>query len=517
MARPADRITRRDALRLGGATLSALALPGLLAGCGGAAAGGGSDILRLAQSADPQTLDPQKQGDMVSMNVLVNIFDTLTAATPQNTIGPGLALSWTALDPKTWRFRLRRGVAFHNGEPCGAEAVKFSIERLLDPETRSPIVELRFVEGATVVDPYTVDLHTSEPDPILPAKVSLFGGVILPPKLLAETPPEEFARAPVGTGPFVFESWRRAHEVRLRANTDHWNGPPGVGGLVFRPMPNAASSLAAMQSDELDIVTGLTPDAALQLDGYPGMRIESHPGIRTAYLSLDTEDGPLRHRKVRQALNHAVNVPLLIEAVLDGKARELPTMIPRESFGFDKAVEPYTRDVGTAKRLLADAGYPDGFATTITASNEDANVAEAISGLLAEAGVRAKVALLDPGTYSTRLTSANKRALGPIYLAASTGWTMDGQSLVQSNVRSDRRQSRWDSAEADALIDAQEQSVDPEEREEAFAALQRLLKKEAPFVFLYQLDNIYARNARPRWEPGVTGSLTMASAELEEA
>jgi peptide/nickel transport system substrate-binding protein len=502
-------------LRFGTLAVPALALPSLLAGCaGGIASGAAGDVLRVAQPSDPKTLDPQKQGDMTSMNVLINMFDTLTTRAADGTLGPRLALSWSAPDPRTWRFRLRPGVTFHNGEPCDAAAVKFSIDRLLDPATKSPIVELRYVKSATVVDPLTVDLHTSQPDPILPAKVSLFGGVVLPPKYFASVGAAGFAKKPVGTGPFVFDSWSRDHELRMHAFARHWNGAPQVKELVFLPMPNAASSLAALQSDGVDLVTGLTPDAALQLAGYTGVTIDHYPGIRTAYLSLDTEDGPLRDKRVRQALNHAVDVPLLINAVLDGKAREVPTMIPRESFGFDPSIQPFNRDLGMAKKLLAEAGYPNGFDTTLTASTADSDVAEAIAGLLARAGVRAKVEVIDAGTYSSRLTSDNRRALGPMYLAASTGWTVDGQSNVQSNVRHDRRQSRWTSGEADRLIDGEENSVSDADRLKAFTGLQQLLKEEAPFVYLYQLDNIYARNARPNWQPNVVGSLTMAGARL---
>lgn len=507
------RLSRRDALRLGGLALPALALPGVLAGCSGASARVGN-VLRVAQSADPKTLDPQKQGDMTSMNVLINMFDTLTTRGPDNRLAPGLALSWAAPDPLTWRFRLRPGVRFGNGEPCDAAAVAFSINRLLDPATKSPIVELRYVRHAVAVDPLTVELRCSQADPIIPAKVSLFGGVAVPPGYLEQVGDAGFARNPVGTGPFTFVEFERDHQLRMRANPGYWGGRPAVDELVFVPMPDPSSALASLESDEVDIVANLTPDAALQIQGYTGVDIRSYAGIRTSYLSLDTTAGPLRDVRVRQALNHAVDVPLLIRSVLNGKAREVPTMIPRESFGFDPSITPYTRDLALAKRLLADAGYPAGFDTTLTAQTTDANIAEAISGLLAKAGVRAKVDLLDSGTYSSRLTSNNKGALGPMYLAASTGWTLDGQSLVQSNVRHDRRQSRWNNPEADRLIDAEELSPAPPQRQQAFSRLQQLLKQEAPFVFLYQIDNIYAVNTRPSWRPGVVGVLDMASAKV---
>ncbi|OKK12984.1 ABC transporter substrate-binding protein [Streptomyces sp. CB02488] len=512
---PRAGCSRRSVLRAGALAAPALAAPALLTGCGSPPADAAGNVLRVSQTGDPKTMDPHKQGDMTSMNALINIFDTLTSLGRDNTLRPRLALSWKAVGAKVWRFELRRGVTFHNGEPCDAQAVRFSIKRLLDPATKSPIVELRYVEDVTVVDRYTVDLHTSVHDPILPAKLSLFGGVVVPPRYLDKVGDEGFAAHPVGTGPFAFRRWQRDHELRLRAYAGHWQGRPHLDELVFVPAPNSSSALAALQSGGVDIVAGMTPDAAQQLAGYPGVRIDHHTGVRTSYLSLDTlSDGPLRDRRVRQAINHAVDVPLLIKAVLGGNATEVPAMIPRGAFGFDETVKPYLRSAAKARALLAEAGHPDGISTSLTASNLDANVAEAISGLLAHAGVRAKVDLLDPGTYAQRLTSDNHGALGPMYLAASTVWTLDGESMLQSNVRSDRRQSRWHDKRADKLVDTEELSVDPAVRRRAFSRLQQLIKDEAPFVPLYQIDNIYVHNTRPSWTPGAAGILDMASAKV---
>nr|WSW65437.1 ABC transporter substrate-binding protein [Streptomyces sp. NBC_00995] len=172
--------SRRSALRLSGLAVPALLAPALLTGCGAPSAGSAGNVLRVSQTGDPKTMDPHKQGDMTSMNALINMFDTLTTRGLDNTLQPRIAVSWKAVGPKVWRFELRRGVSLHNGEPCDAEAVRFSIERLLDPATKSPIVELRYVQGVTVADRYTVDVHTSVHDPVLPAKLSLFGGVVVP-------------------------------------------------------------------------------------------------------------------------------------------------------------------------------------------------------------------------------------------------------------------------------------------------------------------------------------------------
>lgn len=516
---PGDQaqISRRAVLQTAGVGVPALSIAALLAGCGigPEAAPTGPRALRVAQSEDPTTLDPQVQGSLTSMNVLINIFDTLTTRDTANTLQPRLALTWKAIDATTWRFTLRKGVRFHNGETFDAAVVKYSIERLLDPELKSEIVELRYVDSVSVVDDYTVDFHTTQPDPIIPEKLSLFGGVMVPPKYIDEVGTEGFAAKPVGTGPFIFDSWRRDFQLKLHAVDDHWAGQPQVRELVFMPMPNPASALAALQSDGVDIVSGLTPDAALQLQGYAGVEIKTFPGIRMSFINLDTEHELLKDVRIRRALNHAMDVPLLIDAVLDGKAREAPTVIPAESFGFDPSIKPYERSVERARQLLADAGHPDGITLTFTASNEDAFVAQAIAGLMKKAGITIDLDLLDPGTFSERRISDNKRALGPMYLTASTGWTLDGQATMQSYVRSDRRQSRMNSPEADRLVDLIENKIDPATRTRAFNRMQRLLHDQAPFVFLYQIDLLYAMSSSVRWKPNVIGSLEMATAEVE--
>lgn len=509
-------LTRRRLLTAAAAAVPLLGMPALLAGCDTGSPAAAGRRIRVSQAVDPTTLDPQKQGSMTTMNVLINMFDTLTARDVHNQLVPRLATRWTAIDDHHWRFFLRRGVTFHNGERFDAQTVKYSIERLLDPKTESPIVELRYVTGVRVIDDYTVDFVLKSPDPVIPAKLSLFGGVMVPPKYLADVGDEKFAAAPVGTGPFRFESWKRGVGIQMRAYDNHWASRPGYDELEIQTIQNPASALAALQSDEVDLVTGLVPDAALQLEGYKGVQVSSYPGLRMSYLSLDTTDPVFADVRVRRALNHAMDVPLLVEATLNGHGREVPTMIPRESFGFDPAIAPYTRDRDLARELLTQAGHPRGFSTTLTASSTDSMTAQAIAGLLTKAGVDTKVSLLDASTYSQRLTSDNRKALGPMYLAATTGWTLDGSSPIQSNVRTGRRQSRWSNPQADQLIDAEENSILPADRQKAFSSLQHLFSEEAPFVFLYQADTIVISNDKVRWTPNVIGDLDLQNASRDD-
>ncbi len=468
--------------------------------------------LTVAQSADASTLDPQKQGKMPDMNILINMFDTLVTLDAKNQLAPGLATEWKVVDPTTWEFKLRQGVKFHDGEPFNAEAAKFSIERLINPATKSPIVELSYVKEVKVVDEYTIQLLLKAPDPIIPNKLTLFGGVMVPPQYIKEKGDEYFSQHPVGTGPFKFVSWQKDNQVVMEANPDYWGGKPKVDRLVFRAIPNAADTLAALRTGEVDIAANITADAADQLQGVSDRKVVSGPGIRTYYLEIDTRQaGPLADKRVRQAMNYAVDVDTLVKTVLGGHARRVATLVPQENFGYNSQVQPYTYDPAKAKQLLADAGFPNGFETTLDAQSIDKGVAEAISGQLAKVGIQAKVNLMESGTFTTKLLAGE---LGPLYYIGNTAWTLDAESNFQSYLKSDRRYNRWKNAQADQLVTTEETSVRPEERKAAFDQLQTLLKDEAPFLYLFQMDNIYGMTPRVTWTPNPIGLLKMKDAAV---
>lgn len=509
---------RRRFARITGATTALLVASALSAcsgpsGPSGASPAGGSDTLTVSIASDVVSLDPQLQGDLTSMTVADNIFDTLTVRGADNSLQPGVATKWEQIDPMTWQFTIRDGVKFQNGEPLDANAVAFSINRLLDPATKSPIVELRNVKGAVVVADHTVNFEMKAPDPVIPAKVSLFGGVIIPPKLFQQEGAAAFAKNPVGSGPYKFVSRKQADQIVLQANPDYWGKKPTVQNLVFKVMPDPASALAALQSGGVDIVTGITKDSANQLGDNPDTVVKSTPGIRTYSINLDTiSDGPLANRDVRNALNYAVDVPTIISTLMAGAAAQTPTLIPSSVYGFDPSIKPFPYDTGKAKQLLAQAGYPNGFSTTLSASSADSALAQAISGQLGKVGVNAKVNVVEAQTAKSEIIALNKRRDGGMYLVANSGWTLDSVSFLQSSVKSDRRSSRSNIAQLDQLVVAGETETDPNARLHAFSQLQTVLKNDAPFVYLFNINNTYAMRANVKWTMPVTGILAMSSA-----
>lgn len=467
-----------------------------------------TDIV-VGVTTDATTMDPQKQGKMADMNILINIYDTLVTRDENGELAPSLATEWEAIDDVTWQFKLREGVKFHNGEDFNAEAAKFSLDRLLNPDTASPIAELRNVVSVEIVDEYTINVITEAPDPIIPNKMVLFGGVMLPPQYTTEHDDDYLAQNPVGTGPYKFVSWQKDSEVVLEANEEYWRGAPAIKNVTFRIIPNAADTLAALQTGEVDFVQGLSGDLASSLEGVDGIKLMTADWIKTYYISLDTAIEPLNIKEVRQALNYAVDKEAIIESVLLGYAEQVATILPRQTFGYDSSIEPYPYDPDKAKELLADAGYPDGFEVTFDALNTESTTIQAIVGYLEAVGVKVNLNMVDSSTLTSK---AAAKTAAPLYLQSNTGWTLDGMSNFQSYAKRDRRYARGGTQELDDLVDIEETTIDPTVRQEAFTRAQEILKEEALFIYLWQMDNVLAMSEDINFTPNVNGVLWMYGA-----
>jgi len=462
----------------------------------------GPVTLTVSIGPDITTLDVQKQGKMIDMNVLLQIFDTLLTMDENGQIAPNLATEWRNVDPLTWEFKLRQDVKFHNGEPFNAEAVKFSIDRLLDPATKSPIMELQYVTSVDVIDEYTVQIKTSLPDPIIPAKLTLFPGCVVPPQYIKEVGDEGFAAHPVGTGPFKFVEWVKDDHVTLERNPDYWGEKAKVDRLVFKAMPNDASRVAALQAGDVDLITNVPPDSIPVIESTPGLKVLSVPGTRAFYVVLNTKnpDSPLAKKEVRQAMNYALDVPTLIDTVLGGHGQQIATLIPPAMFGYTDTVKPYEYNLEKAKQLMAEAGYPDGFEVTMDVTSgsylKDKDTAIAIAGMLEKIGIKVNVNVMENASFVAGLRA---QTLNDMYFIGNLAWTMDGFNNLQAFVKTDRVYSRFSNAEADELIDIEEQSTDPQVRLEAFQRLQEILKEEAPFLYLWVGNQIYAMSDKVTW------------------
>jgi peptide/nickel transport system substrate-binding protein len=268
----------------------------------------------IAQGADPTTLDPHMHAENFTFAVVHNVFDHLVRRTVKDgqlAHEPGLASSWTSVNPTTWEFKLRRGVKFHNGEELNAEAVKFSVERVLNPDQKA---RWRWafadIERVEVVDPLTLRIVTKRPFPTLITNLA-YTMPIVPPKYVREKGDAYVATHPVGSGPFKFVRWRKDDELVLEANETYWGGSPKVRTLIFKPIPEESTRVAALIGGQVDVARGVPPSLVKQVEdarGQGALRPQYPPRPRHARRGAPARRaGPSGHQlRRRQGRHHQV-------------------------------------------------------------------------------------------------------------------------------------------------------------------------------------------------------------------
>ena len=495
----------------------------LAAGCGARgntgtpSAGGGTSAktkrLTVGIADTVQTLDVQKQGSMGTMSVLSNLYDPLVRRGNDGKLYPALAMEWKALDDHTWQFKLRQGVKFHNGEPFDANAVKFSIERILNPKTKSPIVELRKVDRVDVVDNYTVNIITKQVVPNLPDSLALFGGCIVPSKYIQQQGEEAFAQKPVGTGPFKFKEWQKDDHLTLVANQEYWGGAPRIDELVFRSLPDPADRVAALLSGQVDIINQVPADSQERVKGDPNLRLEKAAGLRLYYLSTAYEQGPTADVRVRQAISYAIDTQALIKHLLNGNGVPAAAPVTQFSFGYDPALKPYEFNPQKAKDLLAQAGYKDGFEIKFqTQPGFYKDLSEAVAGMLEKVGIRAKLEVLPDAQFDELY---EKGKLAPLWTNGYTIWQGSPEPLVGVFFKTGMPRAHYHNDQMDRLIATFQGTTDQTKRSGALNAALRMLHDDAAWSYLFVAGDAYGTRKTVKWTPPTNQILFLKDAGIE--
>jgi peptide/nickel transport system substrate-binding protein len=456
--------------------------------------------LRVALPWTPENLDPTMNLASIRAAVGASLFDSLVGRDADNRIVPQLAESWRLLDELTWQFKLRRGVVFHNGEPFNAEAVRATVERVLDPNQKSPnranIAEIVRVE---VLDDATVNLVTQKP--YAPLLNRLIDFAMLPPRYTAEKGNQGAALRPVGTGPFRFVELVKDDHLIVEAFDRHWRGAPRIRRIVFKPIPEPFTRAAALRNGEVDLVTTLPPNLARELDRVPGIKVHRAPSTWIIYLGLNALKKPLSDVRVRQALNYATDVDALVKNVMDGNGRRLEGPLTPQMFGYDAGVRGYAPDPGKARKLLAEAGYPDGLEIVLEAPagryQGDKEIAEALGGQWQKAGFKPKVQVAEWGAYFKRYLG---KQFQDAYLLGLGGPMQDGDELYNL-VSSKGRGLYYKNDKIDLLLDQGRATMDAAKRRKVYADLGRAMIEDATWVYLMQQVDIYAARDRLTWTP----------------
>ncbi len=314
---------------------------------------------------------------------------------PQLAPLPALATSWETPSDATWRFKLRQGVKFHDGSPFNAEVAKYSLDRFVDPATKNPeAAVLKPITSVKAVDESTLELTTDGP---FAATLTAIQNAFMMSPTAVQAAGDQIARKPVGTGQYRFVDWVPGERLVMEANPDYWGTKAKIQRLTWKPVTEASTRIVALRTGQADLIANIPPQLADQVSG-PDMKLERVPGILITIM-FNFAMKPFDDPKVRQALNHAVNVDEIIQFVLGGAATRLASATKPGMLGHDPDLKPYPYDPAKAKQLLAEAGFPNGFEATLDAPNgrylNDKAVAEAIVGQLNKVGLNITLNLPD--------------------------------------------------------------------------------------------------------------------------
>jgi ABC-type transport system substrate-binding protein len=459
--------------------------------------------LIIAQGTDAVTLDAHDATDSPSATVISHISETLFKLEPDGTINPWLVESYeVSEDARTWTLTLRDGITFHDGEPLNAEAVKFNIERLTDPDNAFAFAFLLApISEITVVDDLTLELSLDEPFAPLLAHFTHSSTAIQSPAAI-EAAGEDFGDNPVGTGPYRFVSWDRGEGViNLEAFENYWNGAPEITEVRFITAAESTSRMALVETGEAHVAVRVPPQDVERLDANPEITVENTSSVRTIYMYFNALREPTNDLRVRQAINYAVDKEEITEFLLGGAARVSDAPVSPGVFGYTP-VGQYEYNPERARELLAEAGFENGLDITMYSPSgrylQDIQIAEAIQNQLAEVGINATIETLEWAAY---LELTNRPPEENDVLFAMLGWgtvTGDADYGLYALFHTDQwvpagsNRAFYSNEEVDRLLEEARTNTDPAEREALYAEAMQIIWDDAAWLFLHSESQLTA-------------------------
>ncbi|MFH2203910.1 MAG: ABC transporter substrate-binding protein [Elusimicrobiota bacterium] len=457
--------------------------------------------------SDPATLDPHKQFAEKNHTILQQIYEGLVRFDPQGKIEPALAVSWRRIDPLRMRFSLRRDVRFHNGEPFDADCVRATIARYLDPRTGFPALGMiATIARAEVVDGHTVDIVTHQPDGLLLHRLAGFV-LIIPHRQLAA-----IEIAPVGTGAFRFEEWRRGDRIVLEANRDYWSeNEPKVDKLVFRFIP-AKEQIAELFAGNVDALFDVPGTMTLAVQRHPETRILKGRAYSTMGISLRFDKGVLADRRIRQALNYATDRKALIRYDLLGNGTPIATLSMPGEEGHNPDLEPYPYDPRKAAALLAEAGHADGIKLTAMVLEGAERTARILAADWQRVGIDLKFETMKEHEILAFFKDPKyDLAIGECPDPMAHSYFIQALAIFSKSPRSLARDEKFD-----VMLERMASTIDNAERQRQAMELDRYIYAQALSVFTYQRRQTYALRNGVTLPHYVTGMPYLFAADVPQ-
>ena len=462
--------------------------------------------LTVAVPSEPATLDPHRSSNRYNYTFNTNMFEGLYIRNDRAELVPGLAESVAVTqDGLTYTFKLRRGVRFHDGSSLTADDVKFSLERAINPATKNPLLAyIKTIERIDILGPDTVAIKLNERDAIFMKKLA-FAGWIIPKKYFESAGEDGFAKKPMGTGPFKFVSRSINEQIVMEANEMHWGWVPKIKTLVMRTVPEDAVRLAMVQTGEADVVAEMPPPLSDRLSSLKGVKTLSHPSGEIYWLVFNIKDGakdsPLLNQKVRRALNHAVDKQSIISSVLKNQAVPIAGVLAPSVAAVDKGLQAYSYDPALAKKMLAEAGYPNGFKIDMFSSvgryTLDKDISLAIANNLKAVGVDVNLNLWESSKWVADLP----KKYYPLSYQAFGNTIFDPEGLMIFGLHSKAFWSFYKNETVDKLIDDSLKISDQKDRDQHFQKIEKTLYDDASHIFLWESKILFAMRDRVNWKP----------------
>ena len=474
--------------------------------------GGGADKdsngvrnnLNIGIEASPTTLIPNTDPNFVKDLHLKSIFEPLIGRSPDGEMTPLLATEWENTDELTWKFKLREGVKFHNGEVLTPEAVKYSIDYVMDEKNQSGYRgHFAPIEEVKIIDELNFEIITREPMPTLLIKLA-DNLLIMEPKHMEEVG-DGAAESPIGTGPYKFVEMVRDQSFKMVAFEEYWDGEQEIKEVNYRVIPEFSSRLSAFLAGEIDLLNNLPVDSIAKIEESDGGKIESISSARVIYLGLNDKEGsPFSDKKVRQAANYAINTDELLEFILNGQGTKMTGPLSVVNEGYTETKE-YEYNPEKAQELLKEAGYEPGeLKITLETTNGrypmDSQVAQAISIQLNEAGFDSSVQVNE---YATHLSRIATNEIGDMFVS-SLGTQFDAIGTMNNLfIPGSTFLIHTPSEEIQQSILEGSSIMDVAERKAHFDKLQHWAADEAVMVPLWQQGDVYAINENLEFHPRV--------------
>jgi peptide/nickel transport system substrate-binding protein len=450
------------------------------------------------------------------------IFEPLVFQDERQQLQPGLAESWRAVDDRTWEFTLRKGVSFHDGSPFTADDVVFTLQRAPNVP-RSPSSFASFLAGKTVekIDDHKVLVRTATPQPLTPVDLSTFGVVSARAAKDATTQDFNTGRAAIGTGPYRFVSFTPGESIVIERYDGHWREKPAWARVTLRPIKSDPARVAALLSGGVDVIEQPPTSDLKTLRANPRVAVVSSISNRVFYLAMDQfredspfvkgKDGgairnPFLDARVRRSFSLAVNRAAIVERIADGEGQPAGQYMSESFYGTSRTLRPDAFDPAGARKLLAEAGHPNGFRLTIHGPNgrypNDTKIVEAVAQMLARVGIETAVETLPPANFFTR-GSTGGPGQTPEFSMIMAGWGAAGgensdplKNLVASFDRTKglgaSNRGRYSSKAFDDKLAKALATVDDAKRAALLAEATEIAVAEAGVIPLYFPTNSWA-------------------------